>query len=435
MRPPNTKTSQPCKVCSAVVRRRRDHLPSTCEACQKFFRRTLIQKRDGKLVCSSGSSNCTIAEGRRICSKCRFLKCIRVGMKSKFLNSCNADADSTNEVETESMKESTTTTTTSDSLNSPSDASINLSAASNSSGPTTVSTTVEITNWRKTGLRNYCSSNTCIILDPNIFDVCSIEKIFQASLKAYTELSGFDWLEMRVSTEERAIENMDEFRQITDAQIATGYRVVNGYGNMFRNDLGNLTPTHVQALTNLGLSQLAVFYWNLPNSKGGGFFGVSDNLTNALLKRFPAFQNAVDTCNIMANKLSIWNPNYPEASMMAAMIYLSGYKGGSRNRTLEMVQQNLESASRMKLWQLSSGDYNFYQYRLSQFEQIINLGNLATYQLYSAIAETSSDEDAMMNLASQVAFMANQVQVLNEDVAIDVDGDDDATIDVVPFTQ
>ena len=38
-----------------------------------------------QLVCSSGNFNCNVENSRRWCGKCRFEKCLKNGMKSKFM--------------------------------------------------------------------------------------------------------------------------------------------------------------------------------------------------------------------------------------------------------------------------------------------------------------------------------------------------------------
>ena len=70
MRNSKHKESQPCRVCSVDVRRRNNYLPSTCEACQKFFRRTLIRQNQDQLVCSGGNLNCTVVSGKNKCQRC-----------------------------------------------------------------------------------------------------------------------------------------------------------------------------------------------------------------------------------------------------------------------------------------------------------------------------------------------------------------------------
>ena len=83
----NYNISRNCKICESRVRPRKNYTPNICEACQKFFRRN-VGKWD-ELVCSSGQLKCSVENGRRWCSKCRFEKCLRFGMKSKFMKSGN----------------------------------------------------------------------------------------------------------------------------------------------------------------------------------------------------------------------------------------------------------------------------------------------------------------------------------------------------------
>ena len=72
-----------CRVCSVYVAPRKEYSPNFCEACQKFFRRHV--QIWNQLVCKSGTFDCNVENSRRCCNKCRFQKCLKQGMKSKFL--------------------------------------------------------------------------------------------------------------------------------------------------------------------------------------------------------------------------------------------------------------------------------------------------------------------------------------------------------------
>lgn len=246
-------------------------------------------------------------------------------------------------------------------------------------------------------------------------DTQLIENIFTTSLRAYTELSNFESLDMKVNSDTKTIENVDKFRQISDAHLATGHKIVCAFGEMFRNDLKTLSRTHVQALAHLCVAQLLIFYYNLPNSKGGGFFGISDVLSKVIAERFPVSQETMDLCIFLQYKLSSWNPSYVEASLLAAMIFLSGYQGEG-NRHLDMMKQNLENVCRMKIWKLCNGNFDHFQNRIVNFEEITSLVNLISQSAFSAILAMSSTEDAMTDLAGQIAFMTSQFQALVEDV-------------------
>ena len=254
-------------------------------------------------------------------------------------------------------------------------------------------------------------------------DTQLIENIFTTSLRAYTELSNFESLDMKVNSDTKTIENVDKFRQISDAHLATAHKIVCEFGEMFRNDLKTLSRTHVQALAHLCVGQLAVFYYSLPNSKGGSFFGISDVLSKVLAERFPSLQEAMDLCTFLHYKLSSWNPNYFEASLLAAMIFLSGYQGEG-NRHLDMMKQSLENVCRMKIWKLCDENYDRFENRMANFEEITSLVNLIKQSAYSAISAMSTTEDAMTDLAGQVAFMNNQVTALIEGIPTTPDEND-----------
>ncbi|XP_055900574.1 nuclear receptor subfamily 1 group D member 2-like [Biomphalaria glabrata] len=82
-RPPEDRVSSvagplpPCRVCGEPAAGFH-YGANTCEACKGFFRRSLL--RNGEYVCI-GNENCAISSNRRkSCPKCRYLKCLNVGM-------------------------------------------------------------------------------------------------------------------------------------------------------------------------------------------------------------------------------------------------------------------------------------------------------------------------------------------------------------------
>ena len=53
---------------------------NTCESCKGFFKRT-AKKPKAQLKCVNGSNSCPMSiEARKLCSKCRYDKCLAVGM-------------------------------------------------------------------------------------------------------------------------------------------------------------------------------------------------------------------------------------------------------------------------------------------------------------------------------------------------------------------
>ena len=425
MRKPTSKDSQPCKVCSATVRRRgivnrNTYLPSYCEACQKYFRRTLIQKREDKLKCIRGSNDCLVIAGQKFCAKCRFLKCVKSGLKSKLLKATDGNGDDDGEpidIEFDSDVESLVPT-----LEQPSSSS--LATIPSTGGFSSCRPSIEqaqpteLVVWQKTGSTQMLkmSVENSIIPNPDIFDSPSIEKVFATTLKAYTELIGLECSHTKASTNSTPVESVEKFQQLTNSHLSCGHRVANAFGDMFRFELQTLSTNQIQALTNLRCGQLAVFYWNLPNSKGASFFGISDILSKKIITRFPTLEKTMDLCSALKFYLSTLNPSYHEAAILSAMIYLSGYEG-SGNRTLDMMKQSLENACKMKIWQMCKGDLDRFYKRLSGFEQIIALTNQAT--LEAMVAQTSmvsGPENTMAGLAVQKAFLTSQAQVLLEDI-------------------
>ena len=86
-----------CRICSANVPPRKNYIPNFCEACQKFFRRHV--ERWNQLVCKSGTFDCNVENSRRCCRKCRFEKCVKAGMKSRFFKGkTNSVGDATKNI-------------------------------------------------------------------------------------------------------------------------------------------------------------------------------------------------------------------------------------------------------------------------------------------------------------------------------------------------
>ena len=72
-----------CRVCAIMIPT--NHLnygALTCYSCRAFFRRVVVRKRKNKLVCHFNADGCVInPENRSSCRKCRYDKCLAVGMK------------------------------------------------------------------------------------------------------------------------------------------------------------------------------------------------------------------------------------------------------------------------------------------------------------------------------------------------------------------
>ncbi|KAJ8299365.1 hypothetical protein KUTeg_023425 [Tegillarca granosa] len=71
----------PCRVCGEKASGFHYGV-NTCEACKGFFRRSL--RRDHDYKCVSGKFDCVIGPGKRnSCPKCRYKKCLHVGMSKE----------------------------------------------------------------------------------------------------------------------------------------------------------------------------------------------------------------------------------------------------------------------------------------------------------------------------------------------------------------
>ena len=163
-----------CKICESAVRARKTYTPNICEACQKFFRRN-VGKWD-ELVCTTGQFNCKVAGGRRWCGKCRFEKCLRNGMKSKFMKGSN-EADGEGEMEME--------------MDGSSGNSNNQSLASS---PLAVVTYQQSPPYNVDQVAPGNDRLSPLMLETAPFDYTfnSAERFLKACLTAYTELSGID---------------------------------------------------------------------------------------------------------------------------------------------------------------------------------------------------------------------------------------------------
>ena len=166
-------TTRSCRICNANVRPRKNYTPNICEACQKFFRRN-VTKCD-ELMCSTGQFNCNVQDGRRWCAKCRFEKCLRFGMKSKFLkfrNRSQSIATSTREasdVDKESVEFSIASSPLAVTNNCP-QSPVNLDF----------------------GQTNNSLPSHQLNLSPTDPTLDAAERLLKASFTAYTELSGVE---------------------------------------------------------------------------------------------------------------------------------------------------------------------------------------------------------------------------------------------------
>ncbi|XP_076114930.1 vitamin D3 receptor-like [Mytilus galloprovincialis] len=82
----SSKTSHclpPCRICGEKASGFHYGV-NTCEACKGFFRRSI--KRVTQYKCVESNNSCVIEPGKRnICPKCRFDKCVKVGMSKSAI--------------------------------------------------------------------------------------------------------------------------------------------------------------------------------------------------------------------------------------------------------------------------------------------------------------------------------------------------------------
>ena len=163
-----------CKVCETIVRPRKTYTPNICEACQKFFRRNVNKWEE--LVCMSGQFNCKVEGGRRWCGRCRFEKCLRNGMKSKYLK--GGDENEAEECEMDGSMN----TSNNQSLASSPLAVVTYQSPQCPSSPPSVSL-VPVND----GL-----AHIQVETAPFDYTVNAAERFLKACLTAYTELSRID---------------------------------------------------------------------------------------------------------------------------------------------------------------------------------------------------------------------------------------------------
>lgn len=74
------KTTECCKVCGEP--NAGWHCGTvTCEACKKFYLRTVDSQMEKTFKCSRKTENCVITKATRVnCAFCRYKKCLQVGM-------------------------------------------------------------------------------------------------------------------------------------------------------------------------------------------------------------------------------------------------------------------------------------------------------------------------------------------------------------------
>ncbi len=78
-----------CKICEQAEATKHNHFGANgvCASCRAFFMRSVQNNLYDNFKCSSDKSTICVIESkaRKSCKKCRFEKCLAVGMKIKFV--------------------------------------------------------------------------------------------------------------------------------------------------------------------------------------------------------------------------------------------------------------------------------------------------------------------------------------------------------------
>merc|ERR1719312_2425469 len=70
-----------CKVCGAPAARHFHYGATTCFSCRAFFRRSVRVMQEKPYRCRKMGSCQVTPKTRKNCQKCRFQKCLDIGMK------------------------------------------------------------------------------------------------------------------------------------------------------------------------------------------------------------------------------------------------------------------------------------------------------------------------------------------------------------------
>lgn len=75
-----------CKICGDVAKKHSHYGATCCYSCRQFFRRSSIKNTYKKYSCPSfGKCAEVTLENRTKCIKCRYEKCLKVGMRPEFI--------------------------------------------------------------------------------------------------------------------------------------------------------------------------------------------------------------------------------------------------------------------------------------------------------------------------------------------------------------
>jgi len=82
---PLISETEKCNVCGEAAAKHVHYGATTCFSCRAFFRRSIQNQSTKQYICRKGG-NCVInLKTRKNCQKCRFDKCLDVGMKSSWV--------------------------------------------------------------------------------------------------------------------------------------------------------------------------------------------------------------------------------------------------------------------------------------------------------------------------------------------------------------
>lgn len=80
------KQPQFCKVCGAPAGKHIYYGARTCISCRGFFRRSVQSRQFKAFACISTLLSCPVdSKSRKSCKKCRFEKCLEIGMKVSWV--------------------------------------------------------------------------------------------------------------------------------------------------------------------------------------------------------------------------------------------------------------------------------------------------------------------------------------------------------------
>ena len=74
-----------CLVCGSSAGKHNYYGARTCISCRGFFRRSVQSQQYHLFVCSTDSSCNLESKSRKCCKKCRFEKCLNIGMRPSWV--------------------------------------------------------------------------------------------------------------------------------------------------------------------------------------------------------------------------------------------------------------------------------------------------------------------------------------------------------------